>query len=399
MVSTLSQAEKFLLSFAQSNWPEAAFAAKFRPLLDLGFGDLTTQLPLEMARLTRRRADECGKELLAAWPMSGHGCASLDGDFLNLRVLLGWDDFGQLLAQESKPEIGALSLFVPPLTDWAKLGGQVRLLARVALHVRLFQCEARRATLKLVGGVPESLRAFSLAKIFRELVSHCLAGGPQAPMAVEGELAAFVRNNTLPTRVIYLLPALIDATRLRNIFPRGEHEAGCELCFAAKRWVDWSIGERAVRELLQWSDSDLISLIWYLAEDGSAHDIDLFIPKSAEKANLVWDLQRSLERVSRLQVSQALGVDPSFAELYRRIAQRVGLFQRFKEEATWRGQIGTFVGVLRDLSMSFNSLCNKPEFRMRLDRGQIGPGEGKILTGVQHLLSAIISESGLFSIA
>ncbi|MBX7143806.1 MAG: hypothetical protein K1X79_05095 [Oligoflexia bacterium] len=396
MNSTFDNAQRFLKEYTSQRWPGITLNTELRPLADLSLGDVTSSVPIQAARLLRLRADDCAKEIVAAWPPVGHGMPRQDGDYLNISIIKGWDDYSVQVPSMASPAGRKLSVFVPPLVGTAGLGAQVRLLARIAIQIRLLQSFGKSFQVQIGGSEELPITGSALGSIFSELLTHSLTTRLTGCFDVANAIKAAIDSDYSSKHIIWLLPALLDPNRLRAFLPRGESAGLCELCFASKRWSEWSVDEEQARELLSWGASDLQALVWYLAQESGAADLDLFIPRSQEKANIVWRIVRAFERAERLQASLCSGEDTPFNEEHRYILHRLWFIPHFMQAAAENGQVPEFISALTQLVDCFNALCNQPQFRLRLERGQIGCGEGKILTGVLHLLSGIIRESGLF---
>lgn len=137
------------------------------------------------------------------------------------------------------------------------------------------------------------------------------------------------------------------------------------------------------------------ALNYYVLTLTRADELDWAVVKLAEKANLVWYLYCTLARLkhfgfAREEDCSEIELDAPLPLPLREICVRVKLLGRFFNFVA-EGEVEPYVLALSSLLSNVNALINSPDFRKRLHISAFSGIEGRLLAGVNTVLSAMIN--------
>jgi len=148
--------------------------------------------------------------------------------------------------------------------------------------------------------------------------------------------------------------------------------------------------------ILEASESELSSLLLYLASPTPGVELDYSVPRLNERGNLgIW-LTESLMRLERivgsfLQVRPTADLQSEFADdNWRFLAIRADLLKALCVQAVQDGSVAGLALGIQQLLVQLCATLNTPQLRARITKEQLTTGEGEILYGVWRALSASI---------
>ncbi len=387
-MTALADLDSALTKVVRGLWPQFVRQAQFQPLIDLSLGDVGCAVGIDLAAQTGLHPDAICKEIIGAWNLPPGLEVSILRGYLNVRFEHPNDIF--TIEPESLETAGlgivlpAYSNFQPPLSYL-----RIALVACTQYALaRAFNCPVRfkLGGRMLTGSLPEVVRQV-LTSMQKEQPADSLTEIVKSDFAGSRELVTvWLPPQTLARSEFSLLCQSLgaDSERLRVNSPTGP-------------WLEFRTHRELPQDFAAWKDAELRNLCWYLSESLPGSEIDFFVPRSSEDANLFWYWQAVSERGEKLlpgppkQNLEPLGDIEALAPRLRTIAIRRRFLRLFLIRAAHFGEVTRCSDALRDLLSQVSRVLNSPDFRIALSKdGPHGP-EQQILAGAVQSLSDSIT--------
>jgi hypothetical protein len=391
-MSTIAFLQTALTAAAEKLWPELSPRAEFHPLVDLSLGDVGSGIAVELAEKLHVSPDSIAEKLLGRWTLPPGVEANMLRGYINVRFLSGGAT--EFESEPLSPLIPKkLGIVVAPFSKTAVKLAKLRLWSTalsqliIARHLGIEAALYRGKDALLLSD------AASVIPVFRSIIEQ-LAAEEAQPAATGAIQEAFDASADCGAISLWIVPHALDrngfVTFCREAEARGQR---LSVIGPPSPWFDFRFHEENVADFSAWTDTELLALIWHLAESVPGVDIDFATPRSAERANIFWFLESTHQRLERLINKGTPGVskaEPPSA-LMRNLGMRIRFLNTFYTRAVTHGRIQDFMDVLRDTLISINRVFNEPDFRVRHARGGLNPLETKILAGARDLLSGSIT--------
>ena len=400
---TLAALRELLCQTALGVWPTLSAAEllrriEFCPLLDLGLGDLGTNLPFLVAEQLRIDPQQIAAVLISKIDGAEHASFVAQRGYLNFR---GYIDLSEL---ETCATNRNFRIFVPNFGKTMASWEQARLLAAAFLQSALLNSYGAGVMLQ-VGGETISLTSSHSCSgaTFRSALKILLAAIERSDRSVLREsldFAALVED--YERTFVWLTPAALEESAFKDFSARFQAGKGRpKIVCVEGSWIAGIEERMTLEQLLEWSDHDLESLILYLSSDFRAAELDIGVARFAEKSNILWYLHVSLARLQRFAAPPLAGVAvtlPYFDDGHplRMLASRLSYLQLFFQRAACHAAVPEACRALRELLESLNLFFNTPQNRTKLASQSLPELELQILSSASNILSAIIKRCNIF---
>lgn len=392
----LAELETEVTHCARRLWPEVeGMACRFQPLLSEQYGDLGSDFCLRLAERLRRPPEALAGAIIEQLSARDGVLWSTQSGYLNLR----FDGRASALPL-MPPAAPARDLWVArPEPSVACNGWEyLRLSARAVIQSVLLRQRCASTSISLCGTISAEGEAVTL---FRDVLLKCQRRSQAdaralAPLTEGAQLLEHCGITAIgdSSRVcVWLSPKELQGSftsyRREELLSSGAQLVTC----APDR--GWLIGvERcgSIESVASWKDPELSCLLWYLASTLRGDELDLGVPRLAERDNLPWYLRSTGERINRV-MGHLLDRSLRIADLpsYPRIAFLLRTLALFEYRAAFFGEIGEWMLAVRELLDRVNAVLNSPQFRQRIVSDAGSQEELYIFSGVHTILSSIIT--------
>lgn len=388
---TLGDLDRELSALIENLWPGQSITADFAPLVDLSLGDAGSDVAIRLADRMTLHPEKVTAAITSRWPPNAaYSLEALRG-YLNIR-------FRDEEALAIEPRTAALKqkhilIAVPFVGERQRPLAMMRLAFAAALQYGLAKSHGYEASV-VYGGNLQKRFAGSPINLARELLAEICS----EPRGLElAHLLDAARTLGSGAVTLWLLPQTLsrgEFSQLCTAFSDTESELHIQSPPAP--WLDFRTHTEKVSEFLRWSDGELSMLLWYLSQACPALDLDFFVARSAEEANLYWFWQSVVERGKRVLESIKMteirnATLNSLSSSIRAIALRRRYLGVFQERAARIGRVADFATVLHDLLSQVSRVLNNPDFRIFLTNASPGGIDQQILAGAVQILSASIT--------
>ncbi|MBN8549264.1 MAG: hypothetical protein J0M12_08125, partial [Deltaproteobacteria bacterium] len=389
----LSQLDSDLGQVVEKIWPELKLAARFAPLLDLDLGDVGSDIAIRLAESLRIKPDEIAARICAAWTLPAHvNCSVLNG-YINVRFEgAGLETFDEdpLVIPPSE-----LTIVAAPFSKTPSRLAELRICSSVLCQLLIAEQLGIPAKL-LLGGKTLTLQGGALALYRGTIDSLALrSGGSQADDFSSAAVLEACRSST--GVCLWIAPNALTRDTFVE-FCKSVEQRGQQLWVQGPSapWLDFRFHTETLPEFADWPDDRLLALLWYLAGQTAAMDIDFSIPRIAERSNIAWFWESTCERAARLVQRPSdrgceSGSPAELSPLMRRLGLRAAYLRAFYLRAALQGEVQVFMEALADTLITFNRVFNDPGFRIRQSGGKLSEAEIKILAGAHRSLSDSIT--------
>ncbi len=387
--------------------------ARFMPMLELEKGEISSTAAIEVARVTREKAQEVAQKLIALLPQPAHAEWRSDlgyivlreapAEFLIPQVRLLAETFPRSAASPQPRDVIVLT---PDAT--VPLYARLRLVAVAALQALL--TAAYEGSCRLMISPRPAVLITSRAELLGELGAAVQAlvaeGSPARPDPLSLLATASPCRTTSPCRI-----TVVAAHHYHDTLPQptkaklGELKL-CDAISLRMPGDGWLISrDRALPEIL--SAASLRRVVEQLSsEDGwlrwlfhavssvPSGDYDPMVALFDECASPLWSVRMLHERfVDLVGAGRISGLRPEITQLpasQRELLLRSLFLPAWCGRAVEEGEVLGWMMVVERLASQGHAFLNTPETRRAIGAGALSGPEAQILAGLGFGLSSIL---------
>ncbi|MDC0357931.1 hypothetical protein OAO01_03875 [Oligoflexia bacterium] len=390
-------------------WPEIDIEVGLRPQLDLSRGDLVTDVCLRLAAVLRMGQGAIASQLVSNLSSNLPCSVTYTEGFLNLTLPDKAEWLLSFVAPSVCPKSESLNcpqyiIILPQLNEQLCRGGYLRLCS-----IGVFQfliLKALNVNAKLYFGkdcVADSQAVTVAMDVYRAVIERCLSTTRDASKNYFKETLEVIQ---IPKQTKIFLWSYTNCGDTRWLTREQKHNGATERPVEIKALNrDALSGVEIERDLVlqDWSDRELLALLFYFSGGTKGHDLDFNVPRMEESDNLLWLVRTTAERVERFGQSaisfnftdQIVALNSELA-LTGRVPRNLLLRLRFLSDwfclAGTDGAVVDFTSVLQKLLVSFGRIFNLPDLRQRLEQGSATPLESAIISVLYKEVARLYKE-------
>lgn len=389
----LSELDSGVRAITKRLWPSVDLEPNFSPLLDLDLGDVGSDIAIRLAEALRLKPDEIATRICSEWSPPAGSTASVLNGFLNVRFAPDIEVFTPEPYENYCRD--RLAIVVAPFSKSTSRLAEFRMCCSalsqllIATHLGIDACI-------LLGDEVLKIEQ-SVVPLVRHVLKKLAACPAHAAATSYPALEVRERCKDFSNISLWIAPHALHRDAFvsfcHDIEERGD---ALRVIGPAAPWLDFRFHTEALDSFEQWSDEQLLALMWYLSSSAPAADLDFSIARSAERANISWFWNSTRERSARLlppeaPLPDAPGKSFEVSSILRRLGLRVSYLRTFFVQAAVEGRLHIFMEALSDTLISFNRIFNDPGFRIRQAEARLDPVEIKIIAGAHRSLSDSIT--------
>ncbi len=369
-----------LEQIASERWGVSSIQAPFIPLVDQNLGDLGCDFPMRVAAALRRPAIELGREMAELLRAEDVEFLIYEG-FLNVRIgfAAGQINPEQLSGLPAAAPNSALLLLAPRSSRESKWG-VLRRAALLGLQRVLFDSvygSVGGSTITAIdptGNVlPDPLIA---PQPYWQRVLELSNESPKKKSEAATMLGEIIETRADSMTYVWSAEEIWNQSQYKSLQQKTE----LMIQFASPAWLEEWGGARENESFCKAIMINPLDAYYLLSDPMRGSDLDGSILGSQERANLRWYESETIKRLEGI-LSQAKVLSPGtvpwaeFRECFedqslRKLLIQAMFLKDFMIHGAERGQIWTFLRVLKELLDSTNRMMNDPGFRQALHEGR-----------------------------
>lgn len=364
--------ESRISEIVQTLWPDAG-PVIFYPCIDLDYGDVASEVLLDLSKIKKIAPDVLGEQFLAKIPSELKGQVSVEHGFLNLKI------DASLIERNS---------FYPPVT----------LVAECHISVVGAPDSSKPTLLRLLCGA--LLQARLAAKMGQNVSFHTPKGETKI---------------THPDQVFGVCETILAAYPQLSYFDRYDSAKECCLQQGGAIWMSPTVIRKnalsgALRELVDTNVRLVIpdptwcfdieppnfstrpkadEFLYYVCSDILGEEIDWSVPFLHERLNTRAFLRITLERLARFSFSSDSPSEPAVSGTLRNLAVRAHLLKAVQARVAQTGFVWGYLSFVNALLQGVHLIGNDPMTRFRMENGALSPFECELLSGLGEVLELI----------
>ena len=409
MKGTLCPLDCALREAASELYPQVPLSerARFMPLLELEKGEISSTAAIEVARVTREKAQDVAQKLIARLPQPSPGQWGSDLGYVVLRgasadllvpqVRLLSDAFPHGAASPQPRDVVALT---PDAT--VPLYARLRLVAVAALQALLSaayegSCRLRIAPRAAVVVTSRAALLRELQAAVQDLVTEESPARPDPLSLLAGTspgrttvVAAHHYHDSLPQQAKAKLGELKLSEAISLRMP------GDGWLISRDRALPEILSAASLRKVTEQLSSDDAWLRWlfHAASSVPSGDYDPMVALFDECASPLWSVRMLHERfVSLVGADRISAVRPEIQQLpagQREMLLRALFLPAWCARAVHEGEVLGWMAVVEGLASRGHAFLNTPETRRAIAGASFSPPEAQILAGLGFGLSSIL---------
>ncbi|MBX7138163.1 MAG: hypothetical protein K1X83_09275 [Oligoflexia bacterium] len=366
---------------------EFSSAVEFVPNLDLQHGSLSSDITLKLAAVLKIAPAQAGERLMRALSASHAPFVTICNGYLSVpaELRLAYDPADFRLNDR-------LVICVAAAKDAQLHLGMLRSLAAALVQYGVLLSLGAQLELYLGDDLLVSGPALNVPALWNRAVTLMVQGG-----LTEGreQLRRSVAAQT--SSWCWVVNGMFGHAEFMSLVQRSSGSVRFRI--SDSTWGRPAADGLLGSDLKLQSDRHAAALLYYLSGSQPAIELDPVCYRLNERANLVWDLWATQERLVRFidlssAAPQAVGtevLDPGEIELPVELAMALHYLPLALIQAGRQARVTEFIELLRRMLLQVNAWLNSPQFRQRADRADLSRSDRYILTGAQRVISFIIS--------